>query len=166
MSTVAEISTFRERGKIRQTCLSNWVYSADIVLPVSSDGEKRTLELRLNAIPIDEDASLLDKLLLPITILLIDRRQEPNGQNHGYKDVYYYACDATFMRHGWRKFRFSGQRKIYEPEQYVFDGNPQKLFDEQDHIAYLTTHTKIHPSLEENPVIQRLKTATLWKDHY
>lgn len=164
MSTVTEMPTFRERGgKIRQRYISHWVYAGEIDLPVSSEGIKRTLELRLNGVEIDEDADLLDKLLLPITILLIDKRIEPNGQKHGYEDVYYYACDATFMKHGWRKFKFNSPRKIYEPATYVFDSNSIKLFEEQDHIIDLTAHTIIHPSLEENPTVHGLKTGTLWK---
>ncbi|MEM0465773.1 MAG: hypothetical protein QXW97_03680 [Candidatus Pacearchaeota archaeon] len=169
MSTVFETLIFKENkgvvNNIKEKCIQNWLYTAEINLPTSFDKVKRTLELRLNCVEIDEDTDNLTRLLLPITVLLIDNREDSSGKKYGYEDVYYYSGDATFISHGWRKFRVEGQKIIYEPLKYIFDGNPKKLFDEQDYISELINNSTIPGSLLEYPVIIGLKTKTLLNYH-
>jgi hypothetical protein len=161
----AQYST-RPIGKIRQKQLPNWLYCGEIDLPVSTDGTKRTLELRFNEADIDEEVvDPLDALLLPLTTLLIDHITEPNGKRHGYEDVCYHACDGTFIKHGYRKFVYDGIKRIYVPVKYQFDGDPSKFNLEQDHLSELTSQTIMHHRLQKNPVVLSIQRRELWKLH-
>jgi hypothetical protein len=169
MSTVAELITpSQSKKRCKQRYMHGWLYTGEIdVSPETGPNSvEKTLELRITQVDVDkEDIDILTRLSLPLTILLVEKVREPSGQTHGYEDVYYYATDGTFMRHGWKKFRYTNGRCDYEPNKYQYDGDPKKLFAFGDSIKELLTRVPLHHSLEENPTVQGLKTATLWK-HY
>ena len=137
-------------------------YKSDSKFGFSFDEKPRKLELRLVQTRTDQANDLLENLLMPLDVLLIERFEEKKV-DYECEDVFYFTWDGDFLSHGWRVKSSEDSDDQTEDNKFTYDADRSKLFRYGEQIQKMIGDHEFHPTLENHPTVKRLKTHTLWK---